>query len=388
MSSIEYAPYGEPLNPGANPSPFGFTGEYTDPNGLVYLRNRYYDPVRGVFLSPDPLAQALGSPSNLYTYADANPVNYTDPSGLVAIDSCGLPPGLPSQFQTTEDRFYCNPVLQQPPNGELSIGHGVTLTVDSPSSVCDNPSDWVECAPGCWTQEQVEIVTRSVAAQVAKIGEENFRKWMSPEPNQIKIVMARNVPINTPSAAAIAPVPGVIKAGEYPAGPRRIIIYGNGNVTWADGETVIFSPELITHEFGHVISNEWAAREAEAGIIARRLSSRFYSNYYGDGSRGRLDVFQIQPRESVYLWEPFASGAVTEEERASGRMYDSRFEVEEFGAEAYAVWIYDKYASGSQQHPGSGLTLDQLVAAQKAFWEAIFSGSIQPGDTITPFEIP
>ncbi|MBL8161402.1 MAG: hypothetical protein JNJ61_05400 [Anaerolineae bacterium] len=35
-------------------TPYGFTGELTDSNGLVYLRARYYSPALGVFASQDP----------------------------------------------------------------------------------------------------------------------------------------------------------------------------------------------------------------------------------------------------------------------------------------------------------------------------------------------
>jgi RHS repeat-associated protein len=61
-------------------NPFGYAGEYTDTeSGLVYLRARYYDPATGQFLTRDPLASASGSP---YGYADGDPLNGADPSGL------------------------------------------------------------------------------------------------------------------------------------------------------------------------------------------------------------------------------------------------------------------------------------------------------------------
>ena len=38
---------------------FGFTGEQTDPSGLVYLRARYMNPQLGMFLSKDPVAGVM-----------------------------------------------------------------------------------------------------------------------------------------------------------------------------------------------------------------------------------------------------------------------------------------------------------------------------------------
>src|SRR5690606_9723955 len=60
----------------------GFTGAGA-PNtsgGYVYLRNRWYDPATGRFLSQDPIGLAGGV--NLYAYAGNNPTTFSDPFGL------------------------------------------------------------------------------------------------------------------------------------------------------------------------------------------------------------------------------------------------------------------------------------------------------------------
>lgn len=60
----------------------GFSGAST-PNGtggFVYLRNRWYDPKTGRFLTQDPIGLAGGV--NLYSYAGNNPINFSDPFGL------------------------------------------------------------------------------------------------------------------------------------------------------------------------------------------------------------------------------------------------------------------------------------------------------------------
>ena len=83
----EYDPYGEILaSSGTNPGPFAFTGEWTDQNGLVHLRARYYDPVLGAFFNQDFLET-----DNRYSYVDGNPIDYTDPSGLCLLGK--LPDG-------------------------------------------------------------------------------------------------------------------------------------------------------------------------------------------------------------------------------------------------------------------------------------------------------
>ena len=58
---------------------FGYAGEYTDANGLIYLRARYYDPATAQFLSVDALIDLTQAP---YGYANGNPLQFVDPLGL------------------------------------------------------------------------------------------------------------------------------------------------------------------------------------------------------------------------------------------------------------------------------------------------------------------
>ena len=60
-------------------SPYGYCGEYTDyETGFVYLRNRYYKPEIGRFISEDPARAGF----NWYVYCENNPIMYVDPWGL------------------------------------------------------------------------------------------------------------------------------------------------------------------------------------------------------------------------------------------------------------------------------------------------------------------
>jgi RHS repeat-associated protein len=58
----------------------GFTGAPAEASGLVFLRNRFYDPNTGSFTQPDPVGLMGGI--NLYGYAGNDPVGFTDPFGL------------------------------------------------------------------------------------------------------------------------------------------------------------------------------------------------------------------------------------------------------------------------------------------------------------------
>ncbi|MDE9448539.1 RHS repeat-associated core domain-containing protein, partial [Xenorhabdus bovienii] len=63
------------LNPGLQ-----FAGQFLDDeSGLVYNRLRYYSPVAGVYLTPDPIGLVGGK--NPYSYV-SNPTGWIDPLGL------------------------------------------------------------------------------------------------------------------------------------------------------------------------------------------------------------------------------------------------------------------------------------------------------------------
>ena len=84
-------------------NPFRYAGEYFDAEtGQIYLRNRYYDPVTGRFLTEDtywnienmiygdcennniPDIDAIIQSGNLYVYCLNNPINLVDSYGLFA----------------------------------------------------------------------------------------------------------------------------------------------------------------------------------------------------------------------------------------------------------------------------------------------------------------
>ncbi|MEU0443789.1 RHS repeat-associated core domain-containing protein [Streptomyces sp. NPDC006186] len=79
-TSYAYDPGGTPTVSGtSSTNPYTFTGREDDGTGLLYYRDRYYDPQTGRFISQDPSGQAGGT--NLYQYALSSPTTYTDPSG-------------------------------------------------------------------------------------------------------------------------------------------------------------------------------------------------------------------------------------------------------------------------------------------------------------------
>lgn len=78
--SYEYDAYGNLTNQtGTDENPFQYCGEYYDEEtGFIYLRNRYYDPSIGRFITEDPAKDQL----NWYAYCGGNPVRFVDSWGL------------------------------------------------------------------------------------------------------------------------------------------------------------------------------------------------------------------------------------------------------------------------------------------------------------------
>ncbi|MEC0210419.1 polymorphic toxin-type HINT domain-containing protein [Paenibacillus ehimensis] len=83
-----YGPYGETLkHEGNTDNPFQYNGRdgvMTDPNGLYYMRARYYQPEIKRFVNRDVLTGTISEASTLnrYAYVNGNPVSYVDPFGL------------------------------------------------------------------------------------------------------------------------------------------------------------------------------------------------------------------------------------------------------------------------------------------------------------------
>ena len=76
-----YRPFGQQF-PGLSQSKGFINQKFDTETGLQYLHARYYDPVNGVFLTPDTLDPTMaGVGTNRYAYCFDDPVNKSDPNG-------------------------------------------------------------------------------------------------------------------------------------------------------------------------------------------------------------------------------------------------------------------------------------------------------------------
>jgi len=85
VNSYAYTPFGILLEEQETvPQPFKYVGQFgvmAEPDGLYYMRARYYDPQVGRFISEDPIGFG-GGDVNLFAYVLNNPIMFVDPWGL------------------------------------------------------------------------------------------------------------------------------------------------------------------------------------------------------------------------------------------------------------------------------------------------------------------
>ncbi|HYR30203.1 MAG TPA: RHS repeat-associated core domain-containing protein, partial [Thermoanaerobaculia bacterium] len=98
IGEYAYTPFGEPIATAKGEGiaqPLRFMARELDPGTrLYYVRNRWYDPELGRFISEDPIGLAGGI--NTYAYVGNDPMNGRDPSGLMQEDGtiCDIMPWL------------------------------------------------------------------------------------------------------------------------------------------------------------------------------------------------------------------------------------------------------------------------------------------------------
>ena len=86
--TFDYDIYGKLISKtGTTETPFMYNGRdgvYSDENGLIYMRARYYSPELRRFVNADILHGSISDSTSLnrYAYVNGNPVSFVDPLGL------------------------------------------------------------------------------------------------------------------------------------------------------------------------------------------------------------------------------------------------------------------------------------------------------------------
>jgi RHS repeat-associated protein len=141
----------------------------SEPSGLMYMRNRYYDPKTGRFTQEDPIGLAGGV--NRYGFGGGDPVNFSDPFGLCP-KSAGSD-GKTEEFSDCEagtSGWYANRIATGQGNRALNeIGGALTscnesLLCQGVLAVAGNTSVYSAIEEGV---EKYVGITRNFAARAA-----------------------------------------------------------------------------------------------------------------------------------------------------------------------------------------------------------------------------
>jgi RHS repeat-associated protein len=121
---FRYEAFGQSLEANVAQGP-GYTGHVADAaSGLMYMQQRYYDPVIGRFLSTDPdPVNGLGTNFNRYAYVGNNPYRYVDPDGRA--NAYGITVQYASDFERT------NAPTRRDQNALKASQRAVDLTINA-----------------------------------------------------------------------------------------------------------------------------------------------------------------------------------------------------------------------------------------------------------------
>ncbi len=292
-----YQPFGKVMKSvGTGSSPYGFTNEWTDGNGMIYLRARYYEPGLGRFITKDVWPGDFNHPLSLnsWLYAYSNPVRFSDPSGFI------------SQADSNEANRIRAALLGFGVEIQKDWGFGYELLRDNPWFASAIPAqllcDWFD---GYWRSiHELDLVTEAIIRTTAALkGVGQFKSAMG----HVQIARWGSFP-DSPAFS--------------PPDPASII----GDVVLPDyhfnqnNEYAVYS---LIHEFGHVW--DWN--------VSRRLSR---------GLQDEIGTITCQqPWIIPMCWFDIDAG----KEDPPGNpddLYAGKSIFEDW-AESFATYIYPKY---------------------------------------------
>jgi RHS repeat-associated protein len=208
------APYGNAKPTGPVTFNLRYPGQYFDAeSGLHYNHTRYFQPRTGRYLQPDLIKLEGGV--NVYTYADGNPVHYTDPTGTFVCASFGQ-----SENCTDGQR---PPPAGTPTNGPLSP-IGIAKTAATAASLAMpglrgvKPVISAVAVPGR-VQSRINLKNEGMEHVVARhLSSKTNASQFSITEGEVRGLLQSKDVVNTPVSRTIDTKGGLLYVREFDAG--------------------------------------------------------------------------------------------------------------------------------------------------------------------------
>ena len=132
---------------GSTPNVYLYSGEQNDANlGFYYLRARYLNPSTGRFVTNDPSPGSSSDPKSLhrYLYANADPINRHDPSGMLSLVEVSVTLTINSILSLYQDKLLFPILFQSIQCAECVIAPANQLYNIAVNALADGAGTWAQ----------------------------------------------------------------------------------------------------------------------------------------------------------------------------------------------------------------------------------------------------
>jgi len=232
----DYDAFGDIISQtGSTPNVYLYSGEQNDPNlGFYYLRTRYLNPSTGRFVTSDPFPANSSDPKSLhrYLYANADPINRHDPSGMFSLVELSVTLTINSILNLYETKVLAPIFFQSIQCAECVIAPANQLYNIAVNALADGAGTWAQDL--LWRAQAQQV--RGYQALRGIIAQNYLTFFSSLFTDTVSIKWAFELPfLNILREEVFSAFPGVAAAAERDEIVNRGTTYINKAVEFLKG---------------------------------------------------------------------------------------------------------------------------------------------------------